>query len=66
MGNGEKLNILHTGNSLIPSNNSKTLLLRDILYVPQIEKNLLSVSQLTAYNDITVEFNYLDCIVKDK
>ena len=66
MGNGEKLNIQHIGNSLIANNNSKTLLLRDILHVPQIEKNLLSVSQLIACNDITIEFDDLDCVVKDK
>jgi hypothetical protein len=61
VGNGEKLAIVATGSSKL-----KPLNLHDILYVPNINKNLLSVSKLAADNNIFVEFDENCCFVKDK
>lgn len=66
VGNGERLNICSVGNAWVSSNNSKELMLKDILHVPQIERNLLSISELIASNNIIVEFNNEGCFVKDK
>ena len=43
-----------------------SLLLHDILHVPKITKNLLSISQFTKDNDVIVEFNSEFCMIKDK
>lgn len=59
--NGEQLEIIATGSSKL-----KSLNLHDILYVPNITKNLLSVSKLAADNNILVEFDKNWCFVKDK
>jgi len=40
--------------------------LHDVLYVPKIIKNLLSISKFTADNNILVEFDENCCFVKDK
>ncbi|PNY01489.1 copia-like polyprotein, partial [Trifolium pratense] len=61
VGNGEKLKIVASGSTKL-----NTLNLHDVLYVPQITKNLLSVSKLTADNNIFVEFDANCCSVKDK
>ena len=64
--NGEKLNIYHIGHAYLPALNNTNLLLKDILHVPSIEKNLISISQLTSYNDINVIFYSFGYVVKDK
>ncbi|PNY02796.1 copia protein (gag-int-pol protein), partial [Trifolium pratense] len=61
VGNGEKLKIVASGSTKL-----KNLNLYDVLYVPEITKNLLSVSKLTADNNIIVEFDADCCSVKDK
>ncbi|GAU51268.1 hypothetical protein TSUD_412550 [Trifolium subterraneum] len=61
VGNGEKLKIVASGSTKLNNLN-----LHDVLYVPQITKNLLSVSKLTADNNILVEFDANCCSVKDK
>ena len=66
VGNGTTLNILHIGQTTLPALNNRTLLLKDILHVPSIEKNLISVSQWTVYNDIFVNFDSFGCVVMDK
>jgi len=38
----------------------------NVLYVPEITKNLLSVSKLTTNNNALVEFDANYCYVKDK
>ena len=40
--------------------------MHNVLYVPEITKNLLSVSKLTADNNALVEFDANYCYVKDK
>lgn len=44
----------------------KKLALNNLLHVPSIAKNLLSVSQFTKDNDMYVEFHPDSCHVKDK
>jgi Reverse transcriptase (RNA-dependent DNA polymerase)/GAG-pre-integrase domain len=59
------LTISHIGSSDIYTSHS-TLKLNNILCVPSITKNLLSISQLLRDNVVTVEFTDSNCFVKDK
>lgn len=61
VGNREKLKIVASGSSKIYIIN-----LHNVLYVPQITKNLLSVSKLTSNNNVIVEFDHDFFFVKDK
>lgn len=65
VGNGSKLNISHFVTSHIPALNDKTLVLNKLLHVPEMKKNLISVSQLTSDNQIFMEFHSNCCLVKD-
>ncbi|XP_010253823.1 PREDICTED: uncharacterized protein LOC104594965 [Nelumbo nucifera] len=65
VGNGEGLAISHTGSSTI-SSASRSLLLKNILHVPNIQKNLLFVAQFSSDNDVYFEFHPHTCIVKDR
>lgn len=58
---GEQPEIIATSSSKL-----KSLNLHDILYMPNITKNLLSVSKLAADNNILVEFDKNCCFMKDK
>ncbi|KAL9443488.1 hypothetical protein AB3S75_016782 [Citrus x aurantiifolia] len=70
VGNGAGLSITHVGSAALKSHNSHntslTLKLKDILLVPQITKNLISISKLTNDNDVVIEFTDNLCFVKDK
>ena len=44
VGNSSKLNISHIGYAIIPAKSASILHLKNILHVPQITKNLLSIS----------------------
>lgn len=68
VGNGNRIHISSIGyNSIsVPSASSSSLLLNNILFVPQITKNLLSISQFTKDNNVIIEFNSNSCYVKDK
>ncbi|KAI3516852.1 hypothetical protein L1887_15941 [Cichorium endivia] len=59
VGNGNHLSISHTGSSTLPN-----LKLPNVLIVPEITKNLLSVSKLTEDNDVFMEFWPKTCSVK--
>ena len=61
VGNGERLKILASGITKLNNLN-----LHNVLYVPEITKNLLSVSKLTTNNNSLVEFDANYCYVKDK
>lgn len=65
VGNGNQLNIESVGKTSIPTS-SQSLLLNNILYVPQITRHLVSVSQFTKDNNVLVEFHQNVCFVKDK
>jgi hypothetical protein len=63
--NGSHLLIQNLGHcSLYSSHDS--LDLNDVLHVPHITKNLISISKLTKDNDVILEFHPLFCIVKDR
>lgn len=62
--NGQQIPIKSVGTTSFPSN-SHSLLLNNILYVPEITKNLLSISQFTKDNKVYIEFHHDICLVKD-
>ena len=64
IGNGSQLAIEHVGSSSFHSH--KPLNLHNILHVPEITKNLLSISRFTCDNDVNVEFTCDACFVKDR
>ncbi|KAH9800558.1 hypothetical protein KPL71_000705 [Citrus sinensis] len=69
IGNGTGLHITNVGNVVFRMHNSSahnTLELNNMLLVPQIYKNLISISQLTKDNNIVIEFTDKSCFVKDK
>lgn len=58
MGNGKGLTISHTGNSFLPSSSlHKHLHLNNVLHVPSITENLISVSKLTKDINVYLEFH---------
>ncbi|KAF3668761.1 hypothetical protein FXO37_09354 [Capsicum annuum] len=61
VGNGSQLDITHVGNTI-----RSGLKLQDVLIVPKIAKNLLSVSKIAKDNSCTLEFDETDFVVKDK
>jgi GAG-pre-integrase domain len=65
IGNVSGLCISHTGTSSIPIGGG-ALMLNNVLCVPYLTKNLLSVSQLTKDNPVLVEFTCNSCFVKDQ
>ena len=65
VGNGKKLSIHDIGSSVLSTSNHP-LRLKTVLQVPTIQKNLISVSQLTKDNNVFMEFHPSSCFVKDK
>ncbi|RVW74886.1 Retrovirus-related Pol polyprotein from transposon RE1 [Vitis vinifera] len=65
VGNGQSLAISHTGSisSLVPSS---PLLLSNVLVVPGIKKNLISISQLTKDNNCCVTFSSSSFTIQDR
>lgn len=55
VGNGATLPITHTGSTLLPSM-SKPLSLNQVICVPNIAQNLVSVYRLCNTNRVSVEF----------
>ncbi|KAJ4711692.1 Retrovirus-related Pol polyprotein from transposon TNT 1-94 [Melia azedarach] len=69
VGNGCLLNITHIGYASLPTahiQDIKHLHLKDILHVPAITKNLISVSKLISDNNINIIFDKHLCLIKDK
>lgn len=56
VGNRQKLKINHIGRSTLPIPHHKPIILKDILHVPYITKNLLSIAKLLYNNDVFVVF----------
>lgn len=65
VGNGSSMVISHVENSTIPSKYG-VLTLNNVLCIPQIAKNLDSVSQLAKDNNVYMEFHSNFYVVKDK
>ncbi|KAL5825255.1 hypothetical protein ACOSQ3_021318 [Xanthoceras sorbifolium] len=68
VGSGDQLEIKHVGNMAIYSHTSPRvkLHLTQVLYVPQIAKNLLSISWFNANNNALAKFVDGCCLIKDK
>jgi histone deacetylase 1/2 len=68
MGNGQSLPILSSGSSTFPSSNHthNQLNLHNLLHVPSITKNLISVSQFAKDNNVFFEFHPDFCLVKSQ
>ena len=64
IGDGSRLSITHTGSISMPSN-TRNLLLNNVLCVPNIKKNLISVYRLCNANKVSVEFFPASFQVKD-
>ncbi|KAL4368308.1 hypothetical protein GQ457_05G024980 [Hibiscus cannabinus] len=65
VGNGVKIPISHVGQSMLLSA-SRPLQLTQVLHVPNITKNLLSVSKLARDNGVFVEFHAKTCMVREE
>ena len=65
VGNGNKLPISHTGNALLKTSHGN-LKLKDVLVVPKLRKNLLSISQLTHDNVSLFAFDANGFVIKDQ
>ena len=67
MGNGSGLQISHTGyNTFTSPFTFQPLILQNLLHVPHITKNLMSVSQFAKDNVVYFEFHPYFCFVKDQ
>ncbi|KAG8499323.1 hypothetical protein CXB51_005887 [Gossypium anomalum] len=64
MGNGVSTKITSVGNVVIPTT-QKLLHLSNVLCVPSIRKNLLSVSKFATDNNVFFEFHPSYCVIKD-
>ncbi|KAL4301702.1 hypothetical protein GQ457_10G017700 [Hibiscus cannabinus] len=64
VGNGDKVKISHVGIGHLSSEN-KSLKLQNLLCVPELKKNLLSVSHFARDNDVFFEFYADKCCIKD-
>jgi len=65
VGDGAGLPIKHIGSTTL-STPITSFILNKLLYVPQIQKNLTSVSQFTRDNNIYIEFHSSFFLVKDE
>jgi histone deacetylase 1/2 len=65
VGNGAGLQISHIGHSSI-NTVANPLILRDVLRVPHITKNLLSMHKLTRDNNVFIEYHPTYFVVKDR
>ncbi|XP_016737942.1 uncharacterized protein [Gossypium hirsutum] len=64
MGNGVSAKITSVGNAVTPTT-QKLLHLSNVLCVPSIRKNLLSVSKFATNNNVFFEFHPSYCVIKD-
>ena len=64
--NGSGMRISQIGQSSISTHTSTPLQLKNVLYVPEVTSNLLSVKKLTRDNNVFVEFHPYDVFVKDR
>jgi histone deacetylase 1/2 len=64
--NGAGMHISHIGQDSVPTHTSKQLRLSNILHVPSVTRDLLSVHRLTLDNNVFCEFHPFDLFVKDR
>jgi hypothetical protein len=64
MTSGAGMNISHLGHSIVKTPHWN-LMLRNILYVPEANKNLASVHKLTSYNSAFLEYHHNYFVIKD-
>ncbi|KAI0496052.1 hypothetical protein KFK09_022359 [Dendrobium nobile] len=64
IGDGSSVSIAHSGNGLLPTP-SRKLTLSHILHTPQLQYNLISISQLTRDNNISIIFDPNGFVLKD-
>ena len=65
IGDGGSIPIQHTSKGILPTPSHK-FLLSNLLYVPQLSSNLLSVHQLTKDKNCKVTFDSNSFIIQDK
>jgi hypothetical protein len=65
VGNDAGLHIAHIGQSSIITSAGKPLALRNVLHVPHITKNLISIHKLTKDNVVFVQFHPNSFVIKD-
>jgi hypothetical protein len=63
--NGTGMRIYHTSQSSIPTHTPTLLHLKNVLHVPQVTHNLMSVKKLTLDNNVFGEFHPNDVFVKE-
>ncbi|MDV3201087.1 MAG: hypothetical protein Q8877_02680 [Sweet potato little leaf phytoplasma] len=66
VGNGDALPITHTGDGLLPLLIGTSLPLSDVLVVPQLQKNLSSISQHTTEYPCIVNFLLMTFLVRTR
>ncbi|PKU85564.1 Retrovirus-related Pol polyprotein from transposon TNT 1-94 [Dendrobium catenatum] len=64
IGDGRNIPIAHSGTGILPTPNRK-FLLSNLLHVPKISYNLLSISQLVKDNNISITFDPSGFVCKD-
>ena len=64
IGDGSGLSITHTGSSSLQTNHN-TFQLNNVLCVPAMKKNLISISQFCTSNNVSIEFLPTSFLVKD-
>lgn len=63
VGNGSTAPILHVGSMNIPSlQHDRSITLSKVLHVPDITKNLISISKFLRDNDAIIEFHVTSCL----
>lgn len=64
IGNGKNLKVTHSGSFCLPTI-TRPFHISNVLCVPKMKKNLLSVYQLCKSNNVSVEFSHVSDVVKD-
>lgn len=66
VGNGNSVPIKYIGSTTLNSYCDRPIFLKNVIHSPQIARNLISISQLTSQNNLSVEFDSDSFCVKDK
>ena len=64
LGDNKTYNALRFGSILFKLNIGQSLLIKDVLYVTRLAKNLLSVVQITSTGNTIVTFTHDQCVIK--